>query len=170
MMKSLIAVLIASMVAAAAPAPEEPPSPPPVPGRARIVEAKVQVEVNVPVTVNRVEYRTTSEVVNGQVVTRTVTVNVPTTVIQTVAMPIGKDTIVTDITGARVAQDQLPDLLKERSDVLVSADGKPINSTHLRKAKAGTLVFVFPSFKVPGTPSSPQPSEKPRSSLPPSKE
>jgi hypothetical protein len=53
-----------------------------------------------------------------------------------------------DTSGKRVGPKALAQLLKNPSKVLVSADGNKVHPFHLRGAKKGALILVFPKSKA----------------------
>lgn len=144
----MIAIFLSTTLALAAPAPEEITGPPPIPTHARMVDGKVHFEVTVTQPVQVPEQRVATVIENGVAVTKTYTVVVTVFQTMTVSKVAGDDLQAIDTTGARVARERLADLLKGRTPVLLSADGKPVSPTHLRQAKPGTLILVVPSHKT----------------------
>jgi hypothetical protein len=93
-----------------------------------------------------IEYRkeTLTREVGGKLVSENVLVPVVTFRTQKYAL---KDVQVFDTQGKPVDEKKLPELLRERTPALVSADGKKVDPLHLRIVKDGTLVLVVPGWQ-----------------------
>jgi hypothetical protein len=144
MSPTLFAVLLT--VAAPAPAEEEtqpPKGPPPLAVLARM-DKDGNFEITRPTTVYRQETRTHVVTVNGQAVEQTHTVAVPTTVNQTVLYA-AKSVKVYGIDGKEVEQDRVADVLRQRTVILLSANGQSVDPFYLKVVRPGTLILVGPA-------------------------
>jgi hypothetical protein len=134
---------------------EKKPAPPkgPAPQKAvAFVDDKGFLFLLQTVTRNVVQYRTIVRVQNGQKVQETVAVRVPVQTQVQRRWPI-KDIQVFDHLGQAIDQKTWSRLLKKRTPVLVSADGRQVDPAHLIKVPRGTMVLVLPtSKKAPAKP------------------
>lgn len=152
MLRTLIASLLTASAAVAVPVPENQPGPPPVPVRVRLDDGRVVVEVTRFATVAVEEDRTQVVNINGQMVQQTVKVTTYKMVAEVLSTLAGPKAQVFDLTGRLVDPKQLAELFKKAPQVLLSADDKPVHSTHLSEAQPGTLILVAPDFKLPAAP------------------
>jgi hypothetical protein len=62
-----------------------------------------------------------------------------------------KEIRIYDARGRRISRTAIPGLLQKKDPVpvLVSADGKQVDPSHLRDVKPTTLILVFPARKLP---------------------
>ena len=150
---ALLSALALAPALSAAPAlppqpPEIPPGPPP--SLAFAQASGDQITVTVPVTRMVPVTRQTVEEVNG--IKRVVQVTSSQLVIETRRQVIDpKTTGAYGVDGKEIDREKLPQLLKDRTVVVVSTDGQKVSPAYLRALKEGTIVLV-PLLKPPPVP------------------
>jgi hypothetical protein len=157
------AVLVAALGAAATPAADpvaRPNGPAP-----QMIAVKYDKEGALTAHFNRLSYkpetRVAKQVADGKEVEVAYTTYVPVYVTEAIRYP-AKDLKVFGLDGLPIDADKLPKLLAKETMVLISHDGRPVDSFYTQFFKEGTLVIVPPAPKLV----SPPPPAVPRSETP----